>query len=212
VTRRAALVPCAALALLAGGCGGGGDSEPAVVAHVGARPITRVQLATTVQHFQQEARAEGHSFPAEGSPAFLRLRRTLLGLLVSQAQEEQAAARLGVHVTRRQVSKRLARSGAAADPDAAGSDQAFVRATIRAQLVRERVFPRVTLRVTVPDTAVSAYFRSHRTLYGSSTFAAVRTAIRGQLLAQRRNAAMQRWLAAAHRLPATYAKGFGPPQ
>ena len=207
------VVPCVALVLaLASGCGGGGSSEPAVVAHVGGRAVTSAQLDRTVAHFAREARLEGKDFPAEDTPAFRRTRDRLLALLISRAELEAAAARLGVHVTGAQVTARL--GAAPADPDAVG-DTGFLRDTARAQLILEAVFPRVTAGVAVGDAEVRAYYRSHRALYGASPFASVRAAIRSQLLGQRRNAALQRWEAETRRQLAptvTYAKGYGPPK
>jgi transposase InsO family protein len=53
----------------------------------------------------------------------------------------------------------------------------------------------VTGGIKVTDAEVRRYYEQHRALYGSQTLGQVREGIRSQLLGERRNAAMKRWLA-----------------
>jgi len=204
--RAALLVVCAAAAATAG-CGGSGD--PAV-AHVGGQEIKKSTLDDTIAHFQVEARNEGHDFPKPGTDRYRTVQRQVLSLLVTRAEIEAAAAREGVHVTDAEAEKRLS-SSSSADPGE-GPD-AFAVSTARAQLVQERLFPKVTRGVSASTADARAYYRSHRSAYGTASFASVADSVRSQLLSVRKDEAMQRWLATMHhRLDETisYAKGYGP--
>ena len=75
------------------------------------------------------------------------------------------------------------------------AEAVFARATARTQLAEEGVARRLTAGLTVPPSAVRAYYQAHRRLYGSTPYARVAPAIRSQLLAQRRNAVLASWLA-----------------
>jgi hypothetical protein len=135
---------CAVLA----GCGGGDK----VVAHVGGEAVTQEQLDAVVAHFRDEARREGNSFPAEGSPAFRRVRNQLLKLLVYRTELEQAARRLGVTVSDDDLSRRLpAPQGGGEETESPGDS--FPRDTVRAQLLYEGIFRKVTRDVKAPTPA-----------------------------------------------------------
>ena len=71
----------------------------------------------------------------------------------------------------------------------------FARATVRTQLAKEEAAHSLTAGLTVPPSAVRAYYRAHRKLYSSTPYARIAPAIRSQLLAQRRNAVLTGWLA-----------------
>ena len=142
--RRASLIAlaCAVLA----GCGGGETA----VAHVGGEAVTEKQLDALVAHFRNEARREGKRFPDEGSRPFRQTRNRLLGLLVYRTELEQAARRLGVAVSDDDVSRRLPASQSE-EEDLAGDS--FPRDTVRAQLLYEGIFRRVTRDVKAPTPA-----------------------------------------------------------
>jgi hypothetical protein len=203
--RAALLVACAATATA--GCGGSGD--PAV-AHVAGREIKKSTLEDTITHFRTEAKSEGHEFPEPGTDEYRTVQRQLLRLLVQRAELEAAAAREGVHATDAEAEQRLAASSGA---DPGEGPDAFAVATARAQLVQERLFARVTRGVSASTADARAYFRAHRAAYGTASFASVAASIRSQVLAQRRGAANQRWLAAMHRRldpTISYARGYRP--
>jgi len=145
--RRAPLLAlaCAVLA----GCGGDGGTA---VANVGGEAVTQKQLDAVVAHFRDEARREGNSFPGEGSPAFKRIRTRLLGLLVYRTELDQAARRLGIAVSDEDVSRRLpAPQGSGEEEDAPGDS--FPRDTVKAQLLYEGIFRKVTRDVKAPTQA-----------------------------------------------------------
>jgi hypothetical protein len=189
--------PLVALVLAAAVAGCGSDDGERAVATVAGHKITREQLERTVEHFEEEAKREGHSFPDKGSAAYERIERQLRGLLVDRKELEVAAARLGVRVDDEEVERRLKASGTAEEEG--GEDEEFLRETARAQLLTEAVFRKVTAGVRVTPAQIRAYYRTHRRRYGRTPFAHLRTAIRNELLAQLKNEAMARWRTQAHR-------------
>jgi hypothetical protein len=110
---------------------------------VGTGVVTREQLEQTVEHFQEEAKREGKAF-SDGPAA----RRTLLGLLVYRARLEQGAAALGIRISDDAVEERVA-SGAREEES--GDDEAFVKSSVRAQLLTEAVYRRLAARIRDAD-------------------------------------------------------------
>jgi hypothetical protein len=145
---RAALALAATLALAAG-CG---DEGERAVAHVGGTTITKKQLDETVEHFHEEAQREGKDFPEEGTREFTAARDRLLGLLVYRAELAEEAKRLGVEVSDEQVERRLRAGGGEEDE----RGDAFARESVRAQLLYERIYRRVTRAVRGHGAAATA--------------------------------------------------------
>ena len=148
----AAIVAGAGIYLAVRGGGGGGKA----VAHVGGEAITKAQLDAVVDHFRLQAKAEGTTFPAEGSAAFRRIQTRLLGLLVYRAELRQSARRLGVRVSRVQILKRMGGSGT---EEEAGRD-AFDFGSAETQLLYEGIFRKVTRAVKAPTRAKLAARRN----------------------------------------------------
>ena len=204
--KRIALVVAAlaavAAAALAVGLLRGGDSDP-VVATVSSTEIRQDDVDLAVEHFHEQADREGRPFPDKGTRAYTETERAALRLLIDRAAIEAGAARMGVHVTDADVEDRLA-AQAGGESDEGGdirlkAEAAFRRGSVRAQLVTERVFRKLTARIAVSPAATRAYFERHRRAYGSMSFGEVAPLIRNQLLAARKNAVYARWLATIRR-------------
>ena len=198
-----AVVGAAVAAVVGVALSRGGGSENKTVADVAGRTITRGQLELMVEHFHEEADREGRLFPERGTSAYRVVERQSLALLVERAKIETAGARLGVHVTDAQVERRIAASGGGED-ESGGSirvraEAAYLRSTVRAQLVMEAVSRKLTAGMTIAPAAVRRYYADHRAVYHGVAFNSVARAIRAQLLAERRNAALAKWLARARR-------------
>ena len=193
----AAVVAAAVVALAVVAVVRSGGSGDETVQTVAGHEITRDDLELAVEHFHEEADREGRPFPAKGTGEYKSVERIALGLLIDQAAIQAAAARLGVHVSEAQVRARTAGSGESEEGGdiRVKAEAAFARATARTQLAEEGVARQLTAGLTVPLSAVRAYYRAHHTLYGSAPYARVAPAIRSQLLAQRRNAVLASWLA-----------------
>jgi hypothetical protein len=178
----------------------GGSEGDKTVQTVAGHKITNEDLDLAVEHFHEEADREGRQFPHKGTKEYETVRKIALALLIDRAAIEGAAARLGVHVTRAQVDARMRSAGSGEnEEDGEEAGAAFARGTARTQLVEEAVSQKLTRAVTVSDAAVRAYYRAHRSLYGSATLAHLEPALRMQLLAQRRNTVLADWLAKVRR-------------
>lgn len=144
-----------ALAALAG-CGGGSQR----LAHVGDRSITRGEVDRMLEHAREEARNEHRAFPDEGSAGYRALEREALAILVSRAQLEVAARRLGVSVSQQEVSRQLgrrpprhkesielayegAREALGFPEEDAGEEAAVLEDAVRAQLTLRKVVRRL---------------------------------------------------------------------
>jgi hypothetical protein len=159
--RRIVIVLTAAVALAAAAAGCGGSEGRKAVARVGTTAITREQLDQTVEHFREEATREGKPF-ADTPGA----RRHLLGLLVYRARLEEGAAALGITVPNDVVERRLESAGG--DEGDGGDAKAFLESSVRAQLLTEAVYRKLSARIHVADP---------------------------QRRQERRNAALRRWTA-----------------
>jgi hypothetical protein len=174
-----------------------GEAGSRTVATVAGEKITREPIELAVEHFHEEADAEGRPFPGNGSKQYRRVERVALGLLIDRAAIEAAAAKLGVHVTDAQVDARAgAPSGEGEEGDSKDeADAAFRRATAHNALITEAVSRKLTAGINVSPARVRAYYRAHRALYGTTPLPRVAPAIRSQLLSARKNALLARWLA-----------------
>ena len=190
--RRLACLAVAVLALAA--CGG---SSSKTLARVGDQQVTAEQVSALVDEVLNELRQEGKAVPAPGSKGEKAFERQALAILVGRARLEQKAVELGVTVSDDEVLARVG-AGSTAEAEQEGNT-AFVASQARAQLLYEKLFAQVTGGIEVTDADVRRYYGQHRALYGSKTFGEVREGIRNQLLGERRNAMMKRWLAQATR-------------
>lgn len=127
---------------------GGGDSNPPV-AHVNGQAITRDQLDAAVDHFRRQYEAEGKPFPDEKSSNFHVLQNTVVGLLVYQAELDQAARRRGIAVSNAQVLRKLKENSNGEE----GPSDPLAFDTVKSQLQIERLFAQVTAGISAPTTA-----------------------------------------------------------
>lgn len=188
----AAAVVALAVVAVVRSSGSGDETVQTVAGH----KITRNDLELAVEHFHEEADREGRPFPAKGTAGYKSVERIALGLLIDQAAIQAAAARLGVHISEAQVRARTSGSGEGEEGGdvRVKAEAAFARATTRTQLAKEGAARRLTAGLTVPPSAVRAYYQAHRKLYGSTSYVRIAPAIRSQLLAERRNAVLAAWL------------------
>ena len=106
----AVLVP---LALLAAGCGGGGDSASGSVssddvAVVGGTHVTKEQLDRVLSQVEMSYTLQKRAFPKAGSPEYKALQDQALQTLVQQAEFDQKAKDLKIDIPDKQVDDRLA--------------------------------------------------------------------------------------------------------
>jgi parvulin-like peptidyl-prolyl isomerase len=167
------------VALLAAGCGGGGKkSVPSnSVARVGDDTITKSQFNSLLEGAKRTYKARKTAFPKPGTTQYKQLQDQAMQYLVQQSELEQKAKDLGIAVTDKDVDARLkqikkqyfggSESKYKSQLKTQGLTDAQVRDDIRAQLVQEKIFKKVTGDVKVTDADAKKYYDQHQSQYGT---------------------------------------------
>jgi parvulin-like peptidyl-prolyl isomerase len=168
-----------ALALVAAGCGGG-DSVATLgsndVAVVGSEQITKDQFQALMGRAQKSYEAQKRAFPKPGTTEYETLKGQAIGFLLQRAEFEQEAQKRGVDVTDEQVDKRIEQLK---KQFYGGSEKRYqdvlkqqgltdeqAREEVRATLISEELFKKVTGDVKVTDKEIQAYYNTHKSSYG----------------------------------------------
>ncbi|MGH3129293.1 MAG: SurA N-terminal domain-containing protein, partial [Gaiellaceae bacterium] len=178
---RIALFLTLAVVLVAAGCsGGGGDDENVpgdAVAVVGGSSIAKTEFDGLINQAKRSYKAQKRDFPKVGTSEYNVLKNQAVQFLVQRAQFERKAEDLDVQVTDKQVTDRLAqikKQYFAGDQkryekqlDQQGLTDEQVRRDIRAQLVQEGIFKKVTENVKVSDKDIEDYYDKNKSQYGT---------------------------------------------
>ena len=176
--KRPILLALISLVLVAAGCGGKstatlGSDDAAVV---GSTPITKAQFQSLMDRAQKSYTAQKRPFPKPGSTEYEQLKGQAVTFLIQRAEFQQEADNMGIKVTSDQVDKRIqqlkkqfyggsdARYKKALTQQGLTEDQA--KDEVRAQIISEELFKKVTADVKVSPAAVKAYYASHKSQYG----------------------------------------------
>ena len=170
------LVLAALVAVLAAGCGGGGSSVPSDgVAVVGDQTITKAQFDQLLGQAKKSYSSQKRPFPKPGSPEYEQLKNQAMQYLVQRAEFAQKAKDLDVDVTDKQIDDRLKQikkqyfGGNQTKYEKQLKQQGLtdtqVRDDIKAQLVSEAIFKKVTGEVKISDADVKKYYDGHKTQY-----------------------------------------------
>jgi len=174
--KRAAFLPILVVLVVAG-CGGGGSAslESSDVATVGDVHIGKTDYDALISQAKRSFAQQNRKFPKQGTPDYETVKGQAVTLLVQQAEREDKAKSLGVKVSDADVQKRLDKikkqyfSGSEKKYQAQLKKQSLsdeqVRKDIRAQLISEAIFNKVTKNVTVSNDDVHAYYVAHPQLY-----------------------------------------------
>ena len=177
-----------ALALLAAACGGSSPrSVPSdAVAVVGDGTITQAEWNALIEQTKHNFEATKRKFPAPGSVDYANLKTNATQFLIQSSEYQQEANKLNVKVTDQDVENRLQqikkqyygnpagqKTATQAQMDkryqAALKQQGFtdeeVRAGIKQQLIREKVFAAVTKDVKVSDSDIKSYYDKNKKQY-----------------------------------------------
>lgn len=167
----------AVLGLLAAGCGGGGSANvPSdAVAVVGDQTVTRAEFDALIQQAQTSYKTQKRTFPKPGSTEYEQLKQQAMSYLVQRDEFAQKAKSLGIDISDKQISDRLAQIkkqyfGSSEKRyqqqlQKQGLTEQQVRDDIKAQLVSEAIFKKVTNNITVTDADLMAYYNQHKTQY-----------------------------------------------
>jgi parvulin-like peptidyl-prolyl isomerase len=179
---RLLLIPFALLALAVGlaGCGGGdgdGDGEvpPEAIAVVDGVQIARAEYDALLEQAERSYKTQKREFPKAGTPEFAAIRNQAVSFLVQRAQFETKAEELEVEVTDKQVEDRLVQikkqyfggdqKKYEAQIKQQGISEEQVRRDVKAQLLQEALFKKVTDDVKVDDKAIEDYYDKNKAQY-----------------------------------------------
>ncbi len=172
-----ALFLVAGSAALLAGCGGGGNAKLASddVAAVGSAHIQKSDFDALLNQAKQSFKQQGRPFPKPGTTDYATLRNQAVTLLTQQAERAQKASSLGIDIGDKDIDKRLA---AIKKQYFHGSQKSYeqqlkkqgltdpqVRRDIKAQLISDAVFKKVTKKVDVSSADVHSYYIQHPQLY-----------------------------------------------
>jgi parvulin-like peptidyl-prolyl isomerase len=169
-----------ALAVFAVGCGtssSSGDVPSNSVAVVDDRTITKSEFDDLVKYAKRSYDAQKRPFPKVGSQEYAQIRDQAVKFLVQRAQFEVKADELGVDVSDEAVDKRIEEYKKERHK---GSDKKFqeelkqqgltedqARDIIRANLIQEAIYNKVTADVKVEDKDLRAYYDKNKSQYGT---------------------------------------------
>jgi parvulin-like peptidyl-prolyl isomerase len=178
------LVLVLAAALVVSACGGGDEVSKDAVAEVGDQEVTRSDYDAMFEQAKASYKAQGREVPKAGTPEWTALKADIVQFLVQRIQFEQKAKELGIEVTDKQVDDELANIKKTYFD---GSDKklqeqlkqqkvtlAGVKRDIRAKLIQDKIYAKVTTGVTVTDKEVRDYYDEHKDQYGTPVSRTVR--------------------------------------
>ena len=172
---RLVILLCALASIGLAGCGGSEDVPSDAVAVVDGQDIARTDYEALIAQAKKSYKNQKRDFPAAGSQEFQTLRNQAVQFLVQREQFEQKAKDLDVEVTDKQVDARLEQI----QKQYFGGDQKKfekqlkqqgitekqVRNDIRAQIVSEKIFAKVTGDAKVTDDDIAAYYAKNKAQY-----------------------------------------------
>jgi parvulin-like peptidyl-prolyl isomerase len=193
------------LAVLATACGtssSSGDVPSNSVAVVGDKAITKAQFQDLVKYAKRSYDARKQPFPKNGTQEYKQISDQAIRFLVQRAQFEVKADDLGIDVSDEAVDKRIEqykkeRHGGSdkkfqAELKAQGLTEAQARDIIRANLIQEAIFNKVTSDVKIADKDVKAYYDKNKAQYGTPDTRVVRhVLVKDKKLADRLRAQLQ---------------------
>jgi len=172
--RRFILLAVGSLALVAAGCGGTSTASLSSddVAVVGSAHITKDQFQSLMDRAKTSYQSQKRPFPKPGSTEYEQLKGQAVTFLIQRAEFEQEAEGMGINITDDKVNKRIEQLK---KQFYGGSEQRYektlkqqgltqdqAKEEVRAQLISEELFKKVTGNVSVSKDEVKAYYNSHK--------------------------------------------------
>jgi parvulin-like peptidyl-prolyl isomerase len=171
------LLATCALALTA--CGGGSDSVPTgAIAVVNGTEISKQDLDELVAQAKKGYERGNQQFPKAGTPEYQSIQTQYVAYLVELAEFRQAAADLGVTVSKKDVDKaenEIIKSrfdGKRSEYEKALKQQGFTAEQYREKALEvsalsKKIFDEVTKDVKVTDADVFQYYTANQSQYGT---------------------------------------------
>jgi foldase protein PrsA len=185
--KRARLIAVISVAIagvaLASGCGSSNQSVGANdVAVVGKQTISKEQFDKLIDQAKKNYKANHQTFPETGTTQYIALRKQAMQFLVQRAEFEQKADEMGIKVTDADVDKQLATIKAqyfgkggkcdstcekkfAAELKKQNLSLDQVREDVRASVVQNKIYEKVTAGVQVTDKEIADYYKKNKAQY-----------------------------------------------
>ena len=170
--------------LLVAACGGDEDVPSSAVAVVAGNEIPRDQYDALWEQTKAGYKQQGRDVPKAGTPEFTTLKTNIVQYLVQRAQFEEKAKELDIVITDKQIDDELAKikkdffQGSDAKMQEQLKKQNItldaLKRDIRAKLIQEKLYAKVTGDVTVTEKDVRAYYDQHKDQYGQPESRSVR--------------------------------------
>src|SRR6266567_8455537 len=171
--KRLILLTFFSFALVVAGCGGTStatlSSNDAAV--VGSEQVTKDQFQSLMDRAKTSYVAQKRPFPKPGSTEYEQLKGQAVTFLIQRAEFEQEADSMGIKITDDQVNKRIEQlkkqfyGGSETRYEKTlkqqGLTQDQAKEEVRAQLISEALFKKVTGNVKVSKDEIKAYYNSH---------------------------------------------------
>ncbi|HZB86288.1 MAG TPA: SurA N-terminal domain-containing protein, partial [Gaiellaceae bacterium] len=168
------------LAVFGVACGsdGGSDAVPSnAVAVVGDQSISKSEFDELITYAKRSYEAQKRPFPKVGTPEYVQLRDQAMRFLVQRTQFEVKAEELDVDVSDEAVDKRIDqyikerhkgdKKKFQAEIKSQGLSEEQAADIIRANLVQEAIFNKVTTDVKVADDELKKYYDKNKAQYGT---------------------------------------------
>jgi foldase protein PrsA len=173
------LIPLAILliALAVAGCGGTstatlGSDDAAIV---GSQAITKEQLSSLMDRAKKTYDVQKRPFPKPGTAEYEQLKGQAITYLIQRAEYAQEADAMGIKISDSDVDKRIEQlkkqyyGGSESKYEKTlkqqGLTQDQAKEEVRASLIAEAVFKKVTDKVNVSQNDIKAYYDSHKSQY-----------------------------------------------
>ena len=169
----------ATVALAASACGGGSGSVSAgSVASVDGTEISKTELDKLVDQAKRGYKSQNQDFPKVGTPEYQSLQQQYVAYLVELAEFRQAADKLGVQVTEKDIDKVESQTikdkfgGKRAEYEKALKKAGFTPEEYRANALAvsaltQKIFDAVTKDVKVTEPEVLQYYTENQSQYGT---------------------------------------------
>src|SRR5215216_545138 len=159
--------------LVAAACGSSDESVPNdAVAVVAGQEIPREQFNALLNQTKAGYKQQGRDVPKAGTPEYTTLKTNIVQYLVQRAQFEEKAEELDIVITDKQIDDELAKikkdffQGSDAKMQEQLKKQNItldaLKRDIRAKLIQEKLYAKVTGDVTVTEKDVRAYYDQHK--------------------------------------------------
>jgi foldase protein PrsA len=159
-------------------CGGGGGTaslQGSDVAVVGGQQVTKDQFTSLMARAKKSYQAQKHAFPKPGTAAYNNLQGQVVTFLLQRAEFAQEASDMGINISDKQINDRISQlkkqfySGSETKYEAALKQQGLspdqARQEVKAQLISEQLYAKVTGNLKVSDAAVEKYYQQNKSIY-----------------------------------------------